>query len=121
MSLSSIFTGPINLPASLQLTKIGQLKNIAVPTVQIDIDPKCEYHGVITIHKFEPTFKLAGGINLPKIISCQGSDGISRRQLVKVSIAELFLIQRILCSQNSYNLNVATITTKFQTCSINIL
>jgi len=33
---------------------------------------------------FLPTFTLAGGINLPKIIACIGSDGVHRRQLVKV-------------------------------------
>lgn len=31
-----------------------------------------------------PHYHLAGGINLPKIIDCVGSDGKSRRQLVKV-------------------------------------
>ncbi len=31
-----------------------------------------------------PFFELAGGVNLPKVISCVGSDGKRRRQLVKV-------------------------------------
>ena len=35
---------------------------------------------------FLPTFTLAGGINLPKIITCIGSDGEQRRQLVKVCL-----------------------------------
>lgn len=33
-----------------------------------------------------PHYHLAGGVNLPKIIDCVGSDGKSRRQLVKVSV-----------------------------------
>ncbi len=32
---------------------------------------------------FEGSFTLVGGINLPKIIACRGSDGVVRRQLVK--------------------------------------
>lgn len=33
-----------------------------------------------------PHYHLAGGVNLPKIIDCVGSDGKSRRQLVKVGV-----------------------------------
>lgn len=33
-----------------------------------------------------PQYHLAGGVNLPKIIDCVGSDGRSRRQLVKVGV-----------------------------------
>ncbi|KAJ8314522.1 hypothetical protein KUTeg_006672 [Tegillarca granosa] len=40
----------------------------------------CSYH---RYKSFEKSFKLAGGINLPKIITCVGSDGKGRRQLVK--------------------------------------
>lgn len=33
-----------------------------------------------------PQYHLAGGVNLPKIIDCVGSDGKSRRQLVKARV-----------------------------------
>lgn len=49
--------------------------------MQVDITGR--YQNITYVRKFEETFKLAGGINLPKIISCVGSDGVSRRQLVK--------------------------------------
>ena len=41
----------------------------------------------MTIQSFKAEFHLAGGINLPKIIDCVGSDGRERRQLVKVRLS----------------------------------
>ena len=49
----------------------------------MQVDLSCKYQNITYIEKFANTFKLAGGINLPKIISCIGSDGVARRQLVK--------------------------------------
>ena len=53
-------------------------------TFVLQVDASCDYRDIPYLEKFEPTFKLAGGINLPKIISCVGSDGTKSRQLVKV-------------------------------------
>ena len=56
----------------------------------LKIDPSGEYlTGVVYVKSFESTFKLAGGVNLPKIITCLGSDGVTRRQLVKVVTVKL--------------------------------
>lgn len=49
------------------------------------MDPTGCYENLVTIRSFKPEFRLAGGLNLPKIIDCVGSDGKERRQLVKVS------------------------------------
>eukprot|EP01125_Pyxidicula_operculata_P014600 TRINITY_DN4881_c0_g1_i1.p1 TRINITY_DN4881_c0_g1~~TRINITY_DN4881_c0_g1_i1.p1 ORF type:complete len:1571 (-),score=264.66 TRINITY_DN4881_c0_g1_i1:211-4749(-) len=38
---------------------------------------------IISIVNFEKTYQLCGGLNLPKIIKCVGSDGILYKQLVK--------------------------------------
>ena len=64
---------------SIQITII-----IIIKTILVQVDPKCQYKDIIYVKSFEPNFTLAGGINLPKIISCRGSDGVTRRQLVKV-------------------------------------
>lgn len=48
------------------------------------VDPSGKYEDLVTIRGFEPHFHLAGGVNLPKILDCVGSDGQRRRQLVKV-------------------------------------
>ncbi|XP_062590469.1 serine-protein kinase ATM-like isoform X2 [Saccostrea cucullata] len=76
-------TKPITLDKRLWITQLKEMDNVAVPTDEIPIDPTGEYKSVVTLKGFEPTFKLAGGINLPKILTCLGSDGRRRRQLVK--------------------------------------
>lgn len=76
-------TKPIPFPGMLRLPVVKDLRTIAVPTMDIPVDRSGNYPNITYIHKFQPTFKLAGGINLPKIISCVGSDGRSYRQLVK--------------------------------------
>ncbi|EMP35905.1 Serine-protein kinase ATM [Chelonia mydas] len=48
-----------------------------------NVDPTGKYENLVTIRSFKPEFRLAGGLNLPKIIDCIGSDGKERRQLVK--------------------------------------
>ena len=87
------FVEPIQLPTALWISKIKDLKHVPVPTADIKVDPTGNYSGISYISKFEPTFKLAGGINLPKIISCVGSDGKKSRQLVKVNV-EIFTYMR---------------------------
>ncbi|WAR09126.1 ATM-like protein [Mya arenaria] len=74
---------PIPLPDALWISKLKDLKKVPVPTKDIMVKPSGDYSDVPYLVKFEPTFKLAGGINLPKIISCMGSDGSKNRQLVK--------------------------------------
>lgn len=48
------------------------------------VDPSGCYDDLVTVRSFVPHYHLAGGVNLPKIIDCMGSDGAKRRQLVKV-------------------------------------
>lgn len=48
------------------------------------MDPSGCYDNLVTVRSFMPQYRLVGGVNLPKIIDCVGSDGKSRRQLVKV-------------------------------------
>ena len=76
--------GPVKLPSTCLLLKLGKLTTVAVPTMEISIDPTCCYDNIVSIEGFDPYFQLAGGVNLPKVISCLGSDGKKRRQLVKV-------------------------------------
>lgn len=56
---------------------------VAIPTKSINVDPSGIYADVPTVVSFGDGFKVVGGINLPKIIDCLGSDGQLYRQLVK--------------------------------------
>ena len=47
------------------------------------VDPSCNYDNLVCIESFDSHVSLCGGINLPKVISCLGTDGRRRRQLVK--------------------------------------
>ncbi|KAF3823539.1 hypothetical protein GH733_007007 [Mirounga leonina] len=73
----------INIPADQPITKLKNLEDVVVPTMEIKVDPTGEYGNLVTIQSFKAEFRLAGGLNLPKIIDCLGSDGKERRQLVK--------------------------------------
>ncbi|XP_062510724.1 serine-protein kinase ATM-like isoform X2 [Corticium candelabrum] len=70
------------VPSHLQ-KRISGLKEVAVPTVELMVDPTCRYDNIICVNNFEPSFTEAGGVNHPKIVTCIGSDGRRRRQLVK--------------------------------------
>lgn len=74
--------GPIKFPSSCPLLKVKG--GVVVPTVDLCLDRTCHYSDAVYIDRFETNFKLAGGVNLPKIVTCVGSDGKRRRQLVKV-------------------------------------
>ncbi|XP_045153674.1 serine-protein kinase ATM [Echinops telfairi] len=73
----------INIPTDQPITKLKNLEDVVVPTMEIKVDPTGKYESLVTIQSFRAEFRLAGGINLPKIIDCVGSDGKERRQLVK--------------------------------------
>ncbi|XP_045929347.1 serine-protein kinase ATM isoform X1 [Micropterus dolomieu] len=73
----------IPIPADQPIMQIKDLDEVVIPTMEIKVDPSGCYDNLVTVRSFMPHYHLAGGVNLPKIIDCVGSDGKSRRQLVK--------------------------------------
>lgn len=63
---------------------IGKISNMRVPvmTHHTPLDPTLRYDNCPWIDHYESTFTTAGGINLPKISNCYGSDGVKYKQLV---------------------------------------
>ncbi|XP_018654902.1 putative ataxia telangiectasia mutated (atm) [Schistosoma mansoni] len=61
------------------------LELVALPTCTFPIDRSGTYpnSSLIRVGGFSPDFRLVGGINLPKVIGCLGTDGKLYRQLVK--------------------------------------
>lgn len=72
-------------PKNLLINRIKNFKFTNVLTNTIKINPNGCYDQSKLVHivKFDPRFKLANGVNMPKIVQCLGSDGIMRKQLVK--------------------------------------
>ncbi|XP_019950752.2 serine-protein kinase ATM [Paralichthys olivaceus] len=73
----------IPIPADQPIMQIKDLDEVVIPTMEIKVDQTGCYDNLVTIRSFVPHYRLAGGVNLPKIIDCVGSDGKSQRQLVK--------------------------------------
>lgn len=72
---------PHNMPNNL-LRGISALP-VPVTTAHTPLDHSLRYNNLVTIAKYAPTFTLAGGVNLPKISECIGSDGRKYKQLVR--------------------------------------
>ncbi|KAM4589980.1 serine-protein kinase ATM [Fundulus diaphanus] len=73
----------IPIPADQPVMQLRDLDEVVIPTMDIKVDPSGRYENLVTVRSFLPHYHLAGGVNLPKIVDCVGSDGRSRRQLVK--------------------------------------
>ncbi|PVU89723.1 hypothetical protein BB561_005189 [Smittium simulii] len=129
----------ISFNKSWYLSKISKMKNIPILTADLKIDIAGRYEGCIEINedisiansekgitpvtfisKMDLTYKLAGGINLPKIIKIEGTDGLMYRQLIKgrddlrqdAVIEQLFkLINEILCLQYQAKTKVMRLVT----------
>ncbi|GFR95642.1 ATM serine/threonine kinase, partial [Elysia marginata] len=71
------------VPSSHAIVKLQNLEHVQVPIVELAIDPSGSYTDLVSLVKFERTFLIAGGINLPKIIGLICSDGTKRTSLVK--------------------------------------
>jgi ataxia telangiectasia mutated family protein len=76
------------IPDSLSIRKITQLK-VPVTTTHTPLDSTMKYEDCVWIDHYEPTFTTAGGVNLPKVSICRGSDGQKYKQLVRKSLNTL--------------------------------
>jgi len=83
--------GSLKILASMRLkTKVRNLP-IPVSTFDLPIDPTGIYpdNSFPHIVNYADTFDTAGGVHVPKIVTCLGSDGKPYRQLVSLSLPPL--------------------------------
>ncbi|KZT27904.1 hypothetical protein NEOLEDRAFT_1059985 [Neolentinus lepideus HHB14362 ss-1] len=73
---------PFQVPDNLLIRQIHDLE-VPVMTAETPVDPTMQYSRCVWISHYETTFETAGGVNLPKIINCIGSDGEKYKQLFK--------------------------------------
>lgn len=83
-SSGAIKKGALRMPPSGEL-RLARMRDLAVPvaTARLEIDPTCKYESFVSIVRYSETFTTAGGIHLPKISECIGSDGKRYKQLFK--------------------------------------
>lgn len=69
----------------LQINKIKNfnLVNVLTNSMPINYSARYDEAKLVYIVKFDSKFRVANGINAPKIVLCLGSDGVYRKQLVK--------------------------------------
>ncbi|KIM44739.1 hypothetical protein M413DRAFT_442693 [Hebeloma cylindrosporum] len=70
------------VPSRLKILQISNLR-VPVTTASLPLDLTLEYNNCVWIKGYEQTFTTAGGVNMPKISICQGSDGQGYKQLFK--------------------------------------
>ncbi|THH11332.1 hypothetical protein EW145_g727 [Phellinidium pouzarii] len=73
---------PVQIPKDLTIRNISNLR-VPVTTADTPLDPSMRYEECVWIQGYAPHFETAGGINLPKISYCLGSDGTRYKQLFK--------------------------------------
>ena len=73
-----------NLLTNIRVLRVMEDVFFVSVSFAFQVDPLCRYDDLVYVAGFDFKFCLAGGVNLPKIIFCVGSDGVKRRQLVKV-------------------------------------
>ncbi len=83
-SSGAIKKGALRMPPSTEL-RLSKMRNLDVPvaTARLEIDPTLQYETFVSITRYSDTFTTAGGIHLPKISECIGSDGKRYKQLFK--------------------------------------
>jgi serine-protein kinase ATM len=73
------------LPSHLKILKLQDVK-VPVITAYTPIDVTGRYENCVWISKYHGAFETAGGINLPKIMRCIGTDGVTYKQLVSCTL-----------------------------------
>ena len=76
----SQFNG-VPIPQKAKLVKL-KAPNVPIPTIWTPVDPTCEYKNIVGIKRYASKYKTSGGVNLPKINDCYGTDGKIYRQVV---------------------------------------
>ncbi|OUM66587.1 hypothetical protein PIROE2DRAFT_6109 [Piromyces sp. E2] len=99
---------PIAFGSKLKLSKVKELERVPITTKTLPVDPTCTYENIVYVKAYKSSFQLIGGINLPKVIECIGSDGNTYKQLVKGSddlrqdavLSKIFNLVNILLNKN---------------------
>lgn len=73
----------VRLPRDTPLLKLGPIDRVPVLTQNVEVDHSASYCNLPGILRFSAEYRLCGGINKPKVITCVSQDGSEYKQLVK--------------------------------------
>lgn len=84
LKLQKVKPGTIGkIPESMRIARLRDVK-VPIATDYLPVDPTGLYSDFVYLKYYESEYTTAGGINLPKITTCVGSDGVARKQLVSI-------------------------------------
>ncbi|KAG5880543.1 hypothetical protein JTB14_026776 [Gonioctena quinquepunctata] len=110
----------LSIPRNQKIMKIQNFDDILLPTYTLNVDEKASYSRIVGIASFGSIYQRVGGVNHPKKITCRGTDGLVRSQLVKGSddlrqdavMQQVFTIMNNLLSTNKQTKNLLIRTYK---------
>ncbi|KAH9066543.1 hypothetical protein EDB87DRAFT_1718946 [Lactarius vividus] len=73
---------PYDIPSDMLILKLRDVR-VPVLTANTPLDPTLQYQNCTWVSHYQRTFETAGGVNVPKICYCHGSDGVKYKQLFK--------------------------------------
>lgn len=76
-------TKSIRISKNLKIKKIQNYDDVLLPTYNLHINKTCNYNEIVGISGFGNEYNDVGGINAPKRLTCRGTDGVVRLQLIK--------------------------------------
>ena len=108
----------LKLPSSAEI-RLSSLHDLKAPiaTVEIEIDKTCQYKNLVTIVRYSNSFSTAGGLHLPKITTCVGTDGQRHKQLVSSKLTLMQEAARSLTLTLCRSSKMKTICARMQSCS----
>ena len=65
---------------------VVECEEIPPVTWDLPVDETCEYSDIVGLASFADQFTTAGGVNLPKIITCKDVHSKTHKQVVKVCL-----------------------------------
>lgn len=71
------------IPRTCKIRQLKNVENVLLPTITLPVNKMGNYDNIVGIREFNHKYAVADGINAPKRITCQGTDGVWRTQLVK--------------------------------------
>lgn len=80
----AIKKGDLHMPKPIDV-RLSGIRDLDAPvaTAEVPIDKTGQYARFVSVKFYLPTFTTAGGVHLPKIVTCVGSDGKFYKQLFK--------------------------------------